>query len=162
MTARRSLFLASFLLASASAVACGPSSGSHGDPTSPTDTTYHVQPVSSSACAETLDDYCKGTDCLKTWTTADSACMNAPVQYTEPAADPLEYSTACGSYFALSQAGTTAYYDASTQALVAVVDLGGKCSAGPAGFVPPAVESCSLVPCGPANCGVPDAGVDGM
>ena len=154
MTARRALLLASLLLASASTIACGPSNGSQKGP----DITQPVEVVHTTprVCAETLADYCAGSSCLTTWTTADDTCMNA-----EPGDVPLQYTTGCGQFLILSQGGTTAYYDASSQALVAVADSGGNCLAGPANFALPEANACPLTTCGIFSCGGPDGGPDG-
>ena len=154
MNAPRALLLASLFLASASSVACGPAAAK--DPT-PSDPSHPVelQPDSISTCPGSLDAYCKTADCLQTWTAADGVCMNAPFQDPEGPADPLEYSTACGGYFALSQGDVTAYYDANTQALTAVVDAKTQCTIGPAGFTPPTSDACALTTCGQFSCGVP-------
>ncbi len=73
----------------------------------------------------------------------------------------IQMAASCGAFFALRQAGTTSYYDATSTALVAaVVDLeAGACLGGPSDFAPVAADACGFTPCGPMNCGgPPDAG----
>jgi hypothetical protein len=140
-----------------------PQSGVHADPSStdkpadpsnPSVPATPSNPTTPSACGATVAAYCATTKCLATWSDADAVCMNAI-----PMGPTTRWAPSCGAFFGLEQADGTSYFDAKTNALVAVVDANGKCVAGPSDFAAPAPESCTFTVCGPMNCGgAPDAG----
>ena len=72
----------------------------------------------------------------------------------------VQMAASCGSFFALQQAGTTSYYDATSSALVAVVNVGGNCLGGASDFAAPAAGACGFTQCGSMSCGgPPDSGM---
>jgi hypothetical protein len=77
----------------------------------------------------------------------------------------VQMAASCGLFFALRQpgtngAGTTSYYDATSSALVAVVDSNGDCLGGASDFAAPTAEACGFTPCGSMSCGgPPDSGM---
>jgi hypothetical protein len=101
------------------------------------------------ACAMTLDAYCAGASCIRTWSALTSMCM-------PPGFFRFLRSTApCDGYDIAVSGGvdtsTTYYYDHATGQLVAILDFGigrDRCAAGPpSGFAAPSCQGLMQVTC---------------